>query len=202
MKYKDSIEPVTDNHGEAYIMNTRAKSGTAMRAAIMLLLILTIGQSAIAEQAPVFPKAYELSDADVERYRSIRQRAIDNAPLSWNWGVIQLMQEAAWENDRNEPVSSNEYDGTIDQSSVDDLISEEIAVFLAYAALEDKYGFDENILCFFYPLVIFEMGTVATPLWKVDLLTFDPEEYLDYRMEIDAKTGVVLSCHGPEDAVG
>ena len=169
---------------------------------IILSVILVIGHEAIGEQTPVFPKTYEISKEDMERYQNIREYAIENALSSWSYRFILSVEEKAalW-------VQSNGSDfqcrvGIVDGLPTEDAISEEWAVYLAYAALEEKYGFDENILCFFHLNMIYDISIVDSPIWKVELIPYDLEEYGCYNIDIEAMTSIVLNCRGPEDAVG
>jgi len=185
-----------------YNLHTKTQTSIAICMSIILSVLLVIGHEAIGEQTPVFPKTYEISKEDMERYQNIREYAIENALSSWSYRFILSVEEKAalW-------VQSNGGDfqcrvGIVDGLPTEDAISEEWAVYLAYAALEEKYGFDENILCFFHLNMIYDISIVDSPIWKVELIPYDLEEYGCYNIDIEAMTSIVLNCRGPEDAVG
>ena len=152
----------------------------------------------------IFPKTYELSEADAERYRKIWQNANKDAhAFLAEWFFLTLEEKVAqWiENYKD----YENYDGIVDGLPSDDVISDEQAVFLAYTALRDKYGYDENVLRFFYPRLTYDIFVKDAPLWKIELCPFNDDIFYGYGhfyIDIDAKTGIVLNCRGPEDAIG
>jgi hypothetical protein len=179
------------------MMSIKVQSGSVLWIAILWLLILAAGQGVVAEQAPIFPKTYEISEEDAERYQMILERAIENT----TWTRLRTIEQKAALWIENYSDCEN-YDGIVDGLPSDDVITEEHAVFLVYAALEEKYGFDENILCFFHPDMTYDIMVEDMPVWRIDLLPYDLEEYSNYLIVIEAKTGIVLHCIGPDNALG
>ena len=50
--------------------------------------------------------------------------------------------------------------------------------------------------------MIYDISVPSVPVWKIGLVPYDLEEYFGYYIDIEAKTGIVLNCRGPEDAIG
>jgi hypothetical protein len=174
---------------------------------IMLLTSLTIPclfQTAVAAQEkPAFPKTYEISDSDTERYREIMRKAIDTAPPLVH--IVQPTIEEKADRWAKNPITKESYGGFVDGLPTEKDITQEEALFLAYAAMVDKYGYSDDVLCLFYPDFTFHVANEEDPIWVIELFSFNEEvnnEFGNYHIWIHARTGIVESCYGPEDAKG
>jgi hypothetical protein len=174
---------------------------------LIMLMSLTISclfQTAVAAQEkPAFPKTYEISDSDVERYSEIMEKAINTAPPLVH--ILHPTIEEKAEMWAENHITGKSYGGFVDGLPTEKDITKEEALFLAYAAMVDKYGYSDDVLCLFYPDFTFHVANEEDPIWVVELFSFNEEvnnEFGAYYIWIHARTGIVESCHGPEDAKG
>lgn len=155
----------------------------------------------VFETPSVFPKTYDISETDAERYQRIRQNAIKNIPI-WITKLFPTLEEKAAQWNEIKETISDKYYGIMNGLPTDDVISEEWAVFLGYAALEERYGYDEDILCVYYPDMTYDVGMADKPAWKIRFVPYGLDRYGSYYIDIEAKTGVVLKFRAPEDPRG
>lgn len=174
---------------------------------LMLLTLLSMScffQAAIAsEEKPSFPKIYEISEPDAERYSEIMKKALDAAPLLVH-NLHPTIEEKAEMWAKNHKAGES-YGGFVDGLPTEKDITQEEALYLAYAAMEDKYGYSEDVLCLFYPDFTFHVANEEDPIWAIELFSFNEEvnnEFGNYHIWIHARTGIVENCRGPEDAQG
>jgi hypothetical protein len=171
---------------------------------LMSLSVSCLFQTAIAEQEkPTFPKTYEISDADAERYGDIMKKAIDTIPPLLR-NLYPTIEEKAERWAKN-PIIKESHGGFVDGLPTEKDITKEAALYLAYAAMDDKYGYTDDVLCLFYPDFTFHVANEEDPIWVIELFSFNEEvnnEFGNYHIWIHARTGVVESCFGPEDALG
>jgi hypothetical protein len=153
------------------------------------------------ETPSIFPKTYDISEADAERYQQIRKNAIKNIP-KWIPKLFHTLEEKAAQWNEIKETISDEYYGIMNGLPSDAVISEEWAVFLGYAALEERYGYDEDILSVYYPYMTYDIGMADTPVWKIRFVPYGSGRYGSYYVDIEAKTGVVLKFRAPEDPRG
>ncbi len=171
---------------------------------LFVVIVICSVCGALADEATAFPKEYVISEADENRYREVWESATENAPF-WIISRHPSVEEKheLWLDFSK--IVSDTYSGRVDGLPTASDISEECALFLGYAAMEDKYGYDGSVLCLFYPDLSFDVSHENRKKWVVALIPFDESVYSAYGqfyIDIDAQTGEVLSCVGPDDAVG
>jgi len=176
---------------------------------IVIAIILTVNQIALAELSPIpvntpptLPKIYNVSEDDAERYKGILQRARDNKPL-WITRLFPTLEEKAAEwSAIKESLGDEEYYGIKHGLPVGNVVSEEHAVFLAYSALEDRFGYDDTTMSVYYPDMTYDITEEDAPVWRIRLVPYGQKRYGSYRVNIDARNGAVLSLRAPEDPRG
>lgn len=133
--------------------------------ALLIVLALTATALSFAEGNALFPKTYELSPSDIERYQNIMQAIVGKEPSWLRHGALSLEEKAQFDletfgEDREEGIFYNTLPTEAD-------IPKEQALFLAYAAMEDKYGYNDDVLCLFYPDYYFlrQMKTIPFGRW-------------------------------------
>ena len=148
-----------------------------------------------------FPKAYKISDTDAKRYQRIRQSAIANIP-TWIPRLFPTLEEKVAQWTKFRATTPGKYYDAICGFPSEHVISEEWAVFLGYAALEERYGYDEEVLSVYYPDMIYDIKVADKPVWIIRFVPYALGRYGSYYVEIEAKTGIIINFRAPEDPKG
>lgn len=181
-------------------MNKQYQKTITLLLSMTLMLITTMN----AYASKGYPVEYTLTESEIVRFAALLEAANENPPLSIGVTNLTFIQRAnetqIWKIQNPGKTPDTSYGLPTAQD-----ISYEIAVYYAYKAVEEKSGYGDDILALFYPYPYLDVTDADNPFWYVEMLPMKEgvfDEFGMFFVKILARTGVVESCIGVEDAVG
>jgi len=140
---------------------------------------------------------------DAERYLSIYHDTWEKGPELWKNATLE--REAAF--DQELIAQGNFKSELINDLPIASDISQDEAICIAYAWLEQKYGLSEDELMHFFPKVRFwtYLRDDSIHLWDISFDVVDPDDYSVYgwyQVYMNSQDGVILQSNDVATAQG
>lgn len=171
---------------------------------LLLCMILLCSSCAMAESDFSFPATFVLTEQDITQLTEVAQHAFENQPKNIGVTSLTYMQRVT-EMQMWMAQNPGKTPDTIYALPGPEEMSHDTAVLYAYKAVKAKTDYDKDILELFYPYLYLDATDADNPVWVAEMMPNGEgvfETYGMFHIRIQAKTGVIESCYGVEDAAG
>lgn len=170
---------------------------------ILMLIVCYVESFAFAEKNnygsyPDGVETYIVSEERENNYKLIAHSAIQNA--SEEMRTCQLTLEQRAEETQLLTAEERAYSVLWGLPKIDD-ISQEEALFTAYAVLQDKFLLSDSELTFLFPIFTFEVTNPDATLWCIKFLHTDAEQSVIYIVKLYSGSGCLAETR-VENSVG
>ena len=170
---------------------------------LLMVIVCSVGNLAFAEETRYGSyqdgeAAYLVSEEREKHYRLIAHSAIQNAPEEMRTSQLTLEQRA----EETQLLTAEERAHSVlwGLPKTED-ISQEEALFTAYAVLQDQFLLSDSELTFLFPIFTFEVTNPDATLWCIKFLHTGEEQSMIYIVKLYSGSGCLAEAR-VENTVG